>query len=126
MCGATCVSFVNSVVDKEHAAEVAVDEQCGIGYRYSHEGYWSSAFDLRPPFGKVMSGTGIGIDVSECAAKCNSISGCKAFSFYRGQDMDSTLQKKQQGKVSKDTDCWVYNVLGSVQASSASTACVKV
>jgi len=107
MCGARCVSFVSSLVnDEDSTEEDLVDEQCGLGYRYSHAGFWSSAFDLRAPYGKVISTPGT--DKEECAAKCNSISGCKAFSLY------------------SYSDCWVYNELGSVQAGDRSTACVKV
>merc|ERR1712178_118005 len=56
MCGARCVAFVNSVVDEEESPdEPLVDEMCGLGYRYSHLGHWSNAFDLRAPYGKVIS-----------------------------------------------------------------------
>merc|ERR1712187_698914 len=106
MCGARCVSFTNSVVENSDSIEPVVDDDiCGIGYKYSHEGYWSSAHYLRRPYGKVLSAAGI--DVRECAAKCNSISGCKAFSLWGGQD------------------CWAYNELGSVKLDHHSKACVK-
>merc|ERR1712187_394987 len=107
MCGARCVSFVNSLFDvAESSDSPLVDEQCGLGYRYSHAGYWSTAFDLDPPYGKVVSASGT--DAAECAARCNRISGCKAFSLY------------------KEKDCWVYDKLGSVQVGDRSTACAKL
>lgn len=107
LCGARCVSFVNSVVEDTEPTEepVAKDAECGVGYKYSHEGYWSAAFDLQPPYGKIISSPGT--DVADCAAKCNSISGCKAFSLFDEQD------------------CWVYNKLGSVEAGLNSKACMK-
>jgi hypothetical protein len=106
MCGARCVSFVDSIVEEPEAKQPSmVDEMCGVGYRYSHEGYWSSAFDLKRPYGKVISSPGT--DVSECKSKCNSISGCKGFNLWGNED------------------CWVYNELGGVKALESSTACVK-
>jgi len=107
LCGARCVSFVTSVVEDAEPTEdpPAKDALCGVGYKYSHEGHWSAAFDMQPPYGKVISSPGT--DVADCAAECNSISGCKAFSLFY------------------ETDCWVYNKLGSVVATLDSKACMK-
>jgi hypothetical protein len=83
---------------------VTDDPTCGSGYSYSHEGYWSNAFALNSPYGKVISAAGT--TVAQCAAECNQIGGCVGFNLWQ------------------QSDCYVYNAVGN-SIGSQGPACIK-
>jgi hypothetical protein len=72
-----------------------VDELCPAGYTYSHNGFWDNYKLMASPYGLVMAPKDYpdGVDVEECAARCNSVPGCVAFSGPRRL-------------------CWLYDSIG--------------
>lgn len=78
---------------------------CGAGYDFSHLGYWSNAFSLKKPYGKVQSSSGTTNKV--CMNLCNMAPSCVAFNTF------------------DESDCWIYDRIDGAVEKGGGYGCIS-